>query len=135
MNELFWQVDLNLPHVTKTSISSMDVMVVGMRVVVLSLSLRAVSCFSPGCLRKNVSVSAPDLVKVRQAVLCLLLCVLEFGQSLRAVGSLLNGGVVDRPSRPFDWTEPPLSGLKLCWPRPRGEERSLTDYVSGRSTA
>lgn len=79
--------------------------------------------------------SAPDLVKVRQAVLCLLLCVLEFGQSLRAVGSLLNRGGVDRPSRPFDWTEPPLSGLKLRWPRPRGEECSLTDYVSGRTTA
>lgn len=112
----------------------MDVMVVGRNVAVLSLSLHTVSYFSPAYLRKNMS-SAPDLVKVRQAVLCLLLCVLEFGQSLRAVGGLLNGGGVDRPSRPFDWTEPPLSGLKLCWPRPRGEERSLTDYVSGRSTA
>lgn len=107
----------------------MDVKIVGINMAVSSFSY-----VSPVYLRTNTS-SAPDLVKVRQAVLCLLLCVLEFGQSLRAVGSLLNGGGVDRPSRPFDWTEPPLSGLKLRWPRPRGEERSLTDYVSGRSTA
>ena len=112
-------------------------MIVGMRTILL-ISLPLSVCLPHShsfILYVNLYVShntmkanrAHSGVKRMQVVLCALLCVLEYGQSLRAVGGLLKGGGMEGPSRPFDWTDLPLSGLELRSARLRGEECSLTD--------